>query len=237
MTSIKTAYKTPGSKVPCTLSALFPSLPLPRTQAPLCIVQTLDLTVGTIVIRVTQIGNIIIGAYILTFDDFLLPDLISPPLEDSSPFTFCLRLHDLTNNKRYENCFDEIFVIDYSTYATAPIEATGAITISDNMYGNLGVTGTISIPSYPLTSTGLLGQKLMMRINDGYAGTTPAPIVLQGYTLLWYNKMVNLYIYQQKSISSGTPLTISLDSLSNPEVYQMASYTSGSPSINLTFYN
>lgn len=127
------------------------------------------------------------GAYTLTFDDFLLPDLISPPLEDSSPFTLCLSLHDFTNNKRYESCFDEIFVIDYSTYATAQIEATGTMTISDDMYGTLGVTGTISISSYPLTSTGLLGQKLMVRITDGYAGTTPAPIVLQGYTLLWYN--------------------------------------------------
>ena len=142
---------------------------------------------GTIIVRATQIGNMIMGAYTLTFDDFLLPDLISPPLEDSSPFTLCLSLHDFTNNKRYESCFDEIFVIDYSTYATAQIEATGTMTISDDMYGTLGVTGTISISSYPLTSTGLLGQKLMVRITDGYAGTTPAPIVLQGYTLLWYN--------------------------------------------------
>lgn len=100
MSSIKSAYKTPGSKVPCTLSSLFVAV-AGKKQSPFCIVQTLDLKVGTIVIRATQIGNIIIGEYTLTFDDFLLPDLVSPPLEDSSPFTLCLRLQDLTNNRRY----------------------------------------------------------------------------------------------------------------------------------------
>jgi hypothetical protein len=43
-------------------------------------VQTADLTVGTIVVKATQIGNIIPGAYQLTFDDFLLPDMVNPPL-------------------------------------------------------------------------------------------------------------------------------------------------------------
>jgi hypothetical protein len=52
----------------------------PRNQTPVCIVQTADLTVGTIVVKATQIGNIIPGAYQLTFDDFLLPDMVNPPL-------------------------------------------------------------------------------------------------------------------------------------------------------------
>ena len=122
-------------------------------------------------------------------------------------------------------------MIDYATYATAQLEDTGSLTISDNMYGALGISGTINILSYPLTSTGLLNQKLMMRFNDGYAGTTSAPISLQGYTLLWHNPIINLYIFQQKSISTGVATTLILDSLSNPEVYQMSLYTTGSPSI------
>jgi hypothetical protein len=96
MTSIQTIYRTPGSIVPCTLSSLFLSLPS-KTQSPRCIVQNMDLTVGTIVVRATQIGNIVIGSYVFTFDDFLLPDLVNPPLEDSSPFTFCLQFHDFLN--------------------------------------------------------------------------------------------------------------------------------------------
>ena len=73
----------------------------PRKQAPVCIVQTADLTVGTIVVKATQIGNIIPGAYQLTIDDFLLPDMVNPPLEDSSPFTLCLRVYDFVSNIKY----------------------------------------------------------------------------------------------------------------------------------------
>lgn len=61
MTSIRSPYNTPGSQVPCTLSSLF--LALTRTQSPLCIVQKLDIILGTIVMRVTQIGNLVIGNY------------------------------------------------------------------------------------------------------------------------------------------------------------------------------
>ena len=106
MTSIRPPYNIPGSKVPCSLSSLFVSLLPARKQTPACVFQTADLTVGTVVVKVTQIGNIIAGAYQLTFDDFLLPDLISPPLEDSCPFTLCLRLYDFVSNIKYENCFD-----------------------------------------------------------------------------------------------------------------------------------
>ncbi len=122
-------------------------------------------------------------------------------------------------------------MIDYSTYATAQLEDTGSLIISDNMYGALGISGTMSIPSYPLTSSALLNQKMMMRFNEGYAGTTSAPISLQGHTLLWHNPMINLYIYQQKNMSTGVATTLTLNSLSNPEVYQMSLYTTGSPSI------
>jgi len=78
--------------VPCTLSSLFLAV-AGRTQQPACIVQKIDIWHGTILMRVTQIGSIVAGNYIITFDDFLLPDLINPPLEDSSPFTICLRFH------------------------------------------------------------------------------------------------------------------------------------------------
>jgi hypothetical protein len=78
MTSIRSPYNTPGSTVPCTLSSLF--VALARTQSPLCIIQKLDVILGTIIVRVTQIGKISMGTYQFTFDDFLLPDLISPPL-------------------------------------------------------------------------------------------------------------------------------------------------------------
>jgi hypothetical protein len=88
--------------------------------------------------------------------------------------------------------------------------------ISNNTYGALGVTGQMVITTYPITSTGLIGQKIMMRINDGYAGTTGAPLSLQGYTFLWYNSLVNLYIFQQNNVTAGSSVTLTLNSLSNP---------------------
>lgn len=87
------------------------------------------------------------------------------------------------------------------------------------------------IPSYPMTSTSQLHQKFMMRINQGYAGTTAAPITLSGYTILWYNPLINLYIYKQKALTTGTALTLSLTGLINPEAYDSTLYTTGTPSI------
>lgn len=95
----------------------------------------------------------------------------------------------------------------------------------------------MAITSYPMTSTSQLHQKFMMRINQGYAGTTAAPITLPGYTPLWYNPLINLYIYKQKTLANGAAVTISLIGLINPEAYDSTLYTTGTPSIELTFFN
>lgn len=69
VSSLKAIYQIPGTKVPCTLSALF--LPVTgRTQLPLCNVQLQEIVLNTIIVRVTQIGSIASGSYRLTFDDF-----------------------------------------------------------------------------------------------------------------------------------------------------------------------
>lgn len=77
MTSIKFPYNTPGSYMACTLSSLFTSIST-RKQGALCIVQQMDIYLGTILIRVSQIGPLAIGAYQITLDDIILPNLVSP---------------------------------------------------------------------------------------------------------------------------------------------------------------
>lgn len=77
VSSLKAIYQLPGTKVSCTLSALF--LPVAgRTQKPLCNVHLQEILLNTVIVRVTQIGNIAAGAYRLTFDDFKLPNMVTP---------------------------------------------------------------------------------------------------------------------------------------------------------------
>lgn len=70
-----------------------------------------------------------------------------------------------------------------------------------------------------MTSTGTIDQKIMIRIFGGYSATSPAPILFSG--TLWYNPMLNLYILQQSSISSGTQYNFTLSNVFNPQPYQM----------------
>jgi len=70
----------------------------------------------------------------------------------------------------------------------------------------------------------------MMRVTSGYGSTTAAPIQLFGYTPLWYNAMVGLYIYRQSVNSVNINLTLSLINLINPLPCQKAKY-SNSPKI------
>ena len=105
--SIRSIYRpsatTYGSEIPCTFNYLIIPVSTRKLQ-PRCIATVLDLMHSTMVIRITDIGNIVPGTYQITIDDFLLPDM-SPTLEDSSPFSFCLRYHSSVTNTRYERCF------------------------------------------------------------------------------------------------------------------------------------
>jgi hypothetical protein len=85
--------------------------------------------------------------------------------------------------------------MDYATNAASQLEGTKALAISNTTYGSLGVSGDIKFTTYPMTSTSLLNQKFMMRVTQGYAATSGFPLNLQGYTPIWSNPMVNLYIF------------------------------------------
>jgi hypothetical protein len=78
--SIRIPNSNPGSSVPCTLSSLFLGIPARNQNEPQCIVHKLDTFHGTIIVRVQQIANLVVGTYQITLDDFLLPDLINPVL-------------------------------------------------------------------------------------------------------------------------------------------------------------
>jgi hypothetical protein len=50
--------------------------------------------------------------------------------------------------------------------------------------------------------------------------TTAAPLVLKGYTPLWFNSEIGYYVYIQKTVLNGTSVNMSLQNLTNPELYQ-----------------
>ena len=86
---------------------------------------------------------------------------------------------------------------------------------------NYGATAVGKLQfSYPETSTGQVDQKAMARISGGYSATSTPPLSFGSHTLLWYNPLINLYILQQPSVSTGTATTISMNGLTNPEPYQ-----------------
>lgn len=126
--------------------------------------------------------------------------------------------------------------MDGVTYPTPQAQQTATLTISNNTYGSTNVQANLLVPQYPVNSLALSGQKIMIQINGGYATTTGAPLSLFGYSPLWYNTMVNLYIYQQDPIALNTNVTLSFLNLINPQLYQMASYLTGS-TITVNFYD
>lgn len=89
--SIKPPYNQVGAKVPCILSSQF--VTAGRTKGPTCIVNYMNAYHGDLVLRVTEIGNLpVSNTYNITLDNFLIPDL-STLLEQTNPFSVCLRLH------------------------------------------------------------------------------------------------------------------------------------------------
>lgn len=69
--------------------------------------------------------------------------------------------------------------------------------------------------SYPMVSTSLSSQKLVMFMTGGYAMTTTLPLLLQGYTPLWVNTNIGMYVYQQLN-NVIAPFTFTLLGLVNP---------------------
>jgi hypothetical protein len=54
------------------------------------VTETVDIYLNTLKLRVIDIGNLIAAPYNISLDDFILPGMASP-LEDSTPFTACIR--------------------------------------------------------------------------------------------------------------------------------------------------
>ena len=62
---------------------------------------------------------------------------------------------------------------------------------------------------------------MMLRVNGGYYSTSSLPLSLFGYTPLWINHKIGLYIYIQNTQNINDNVTLSLTNLINPEPYQM----------------
>ena len=90
--------------------------------------------------------------------------------------------------------------MDYSSYVLAASFQSDALTIDNSTIGASSVIAKMKINSYPLSSNGLVHQKFMFRITDGYFTTTSLPFIIDGYVPLWYNQPIGLYIYSQQSI-------------------------------------
>lgn len=71
-------------------------------------------------------------------------------------------------------------------------------------YGS-AITGSLT-HSYPLTTgiNPLDSQKTMARVSGGYSATSASPLSFSGYTILWYNKDINLYIMKQPGSKTAT---------------------------------
>jgi len=98
--------------------------------------------------------------------------------------------------------------------------------VSNSTVGTSDVTGNLQISQYPLASSGLLNQKLVLRVNKGYNSTTSVPLALNGYMPLWYNSLLGLYIFRQKIVAQNTSLSLQLLNLINPEKKQKDIYGS-----------
>lgn len=122
--AIKAPYNQKGIKIPCTLSSQF--VTAGRQNGPRCIVNHVHEAHGDLVIRVTEIGPLpLSNSYKLSLDDFLLPDL-STLLEQSNPFSVCLRYHkEAAVDVHHERCFEELFVIDGVINTTPVINNVG----------------------------------------------------------------------------------------------------------------
>ena len=99
---------------------------------------------------------------------------------------------------------------------------TTAITFTDAndlKYGNI-VSPRIS-HLYPRASSSLRHEKVMIQIIGGYSATKVAPLSFSNNALLlWYNPMINLYIYLQNTYTSGSAFTSTMSSMNNPHPYQ-----------------
>lgn len=97
------------------------------------------------------------------------------------------------------------------------------------------VTGNLQF-TYPMTSTSLIEQKSMARVNGGYSATSASPLSFGSHTLLWYNPMINLYILKQPVATVGAASSITINGLTNPEPFQKEEY-SFINTIEMTYYD
>lgn len=75
-----------------------------RVQTAHCVVTNLDTLIGTMMVRIVELGPFTSGSYVFTLDNFVLPDMVLP-LSNSSPFRICMKYHLSSLNKHYEKCF------------------------------------------------------------------------------------------------------------------------------------
>lgn len=86
-----------GTTVPCTFSSLF--VAIAGRPSPSCVIGQTD-NLGTLTIRITQIGNLLMGPYQLSLDFFTLPSLANL-FQPTKQFTLCLRFHTVTPLSQY----------------------------------------------------------------------------------------------------------------------------------------
>lgn len=173
---------------------------------------------GTILLRVTGLGALASGTYNVTLDDFTLPPMLAP-LENSAPFHLCLLYHCLNVNAHYQRCFGELFVIDGVNTQTVSTNID-SIAISNNIFGSNNITARLPVESYPMDSSQLLSQKLVMKVEKGYNSTSGAPLSLSGYTPIWFNPSIGFYVYQQVHNAILSNTSFFLMNLVNPQPSQ-----------------
>ena len=166
-------------------------------------------------------------------------------LEPSNPFSMCIRYRsettgitpDYAATNYYEQCFRNLFIMDGEINTTAMNYQTGTFVPPGNtLYGSSPMTGTLQF-TYPTGgSTQQVDQKAMGRIHGGYSATSPSPISFGSHTLLWYNPLIDLYVFKQPLATGSSAASISLSGLVNPEPYQKEDYELVN-TLQMTYYD
>jgi hypothetical protein len=65
----------------------------------------------------------------------------------------------------------------------------------------------------------------MFRFSGGYFSTSAQTMLIMGYTLLWTNYEIGLYIFKQPVTSAGVLENITMKNLINPQPYLKEEYS------------
>lgn len=202
------------------------------TQKPNCVVTYADKLHEVIKIRVENFKVTAAATFKLSFDDFILPS-VTGLLQQSNTFSVCMAYWSAA--AQHEKCFGEILVIDGYTNILARTDLTSAsfLSLAETRYG-ASSSPTIQL-SYPVTTTALRNEKVLIRITGGYSAVNPAPLSFTGSTYLWHNPMANLYIQRLSNVAATTTHQIAVSGVRNPYPYEMEEYMLGN-TVALTYF-